>query len=499
MNNRILFIYPIPTRNRGIPLAISILGGIAKARDFEVELFDCYKYSNQGQGYELDRSLAGEFRRSQIRVEEPERPFTQLIEDLQVTLDRFQPGIIAISCNSYEYEYVLSFWPSLTIPESSLVIMGGVHAILNPDQTIESGLFDLVCIGEGEDAFAEMLDRYSNQESLDNIGNMYFRDRETCRIVNNNRIPLLDEKQLWQVPPLDTMFDDHHFLLNGFDSKPVRRYRIEAGRGCPYSCSYCANDILKRSYEGLGKFVRVRPVSSLMEHIRTVIDRHGIESFSFQDECFLAKPDLWIKEFAVRYEKDVGLPFNIQTRVETVNPAVLETVKRMSVDFQVTVGVESGSEYILKKLLKRNIEISQTVAVFDLLHQAGVRTAAQFMIGLPYETREDIFKTIQLCRRIKPDIATVNIYQPIPGQRLRDVCLDAGFISGREPLQSFHSGSILKMPQITSQELVNLRRVFVLYAYLPEKYYPDIKRCEDDYPNNRQLFEGLIELRWSLQ
>jgi hypothetical protein len=56
---------------------------------------------------------------------------------------------------------------------------------------------------------------------------------------------------------------------------------------------------------------------------------------------------------------------------------------------------------------------------------------------------------------------------------------------------------MLKMPRLSANEIVNLRRTFTLYAFLPEKYYPDIEKCEKDYLSNKELLKELVQLRWN--
>ena len=162
------------------------------------------------------------------------------------------------------------------------------------------------------------------------------------------------------------------------------------------------------------------------------------------------------------------------------------------------IGVESGSDKILNEVCNRKTKIKTIINSFDLLHKNSIKTSACFMVGFPYETREDIFKSINLCNRIKPDEVIVNIFQPMPGQRLTDLCIKEGFLTGKEKLTNFTSRSILRMPQISPEEILNLRRVFLLYAMLPKKYYEKIEKCEKDYDNNKSLYEELVSLRWRL-
>lgn len=244
--------------------------------------------------------------------------------------------------------------------------------------------------------------------------------------------------------------------------------------------------------------MRTRPIKSIKENLKKFVDQ-GVELFYLEDECFFAHATSWLKELAEWYGQEIKKPFIIQTRPDTVTEEKIEVLKQMKVPFfQVSMGVESGSEKILFEVCNRRTKIQKIIESFDLLHKHKIRTCAFFMIGFPYETREDIFKSIGLCRRIKPTVAIVSIFQPMPGQRLRELCIKEGYITGNEPLQTFTSGTILKMPQISSEEIENLRRVFLLYATLPEKYYPRIEKCEKDYYGNKELYEELVALRWKI-
>jgi radical SAM superfamily enzyme YgiQ (UPF0313 family) len=221
--------------------------------------------------------------------------------------------------------------------------------------------------------------------------------------------------------------------------------------------------------------------------------------FYLEDECFLAHSTSWLRGLSEWYGQEIKRPFIIQTRPETVTEEKIEILKQMNAPFfQVSIGVESGSEKILFEVCNRRTKIHKIVRSFDLLHRHNVRTCAFFMIGFPYETKEDIFKTINLCRRIKPTVAIVSIFQPMPGQQLREVCVKEGYMAENDRLTTFTSGSILKMPQISSEEITNIRRVFMLYATLPEKYYPKIEECEKDYYGNKQLYKELVNIRWSI-
>ena len=377
------------------------------------------------------------------------------------------------------------------------MIIGGIHAILRPEEIIETGMFDIVCIGEGEVTFFEILKTIEDSGDISGIKNTYYYDRRNGNIKVNEKRRLMSSDQLWKYQPDYSFFKDSYFIYP-FDGKLYRRVNFEIGRGCPFNCTYCGNSALKKAFKGLGNFIRIRPLESIKKGLRHMIENYDVEMFYLEDECFLSHAEDWLRNFAEWYGSEIRLPFIIQTRPETITEKKILILKQMRAPFfQVSMGVESGSERILYDICNRKLRVDKIIESFDLLHKHNVRTCAFFMIGFPYETREEIFDSIRLCKRIRPDVAIVSIFQPMPGQRLRDISIEEGFIKGDEPLFGFTEGSILNMPQISSEEIVNLRRVFLLYTTLPEDYSPEIERCERDFERNRDLYDKLVKLRWS--
>ena len=494
-NNTVLFLYPNTANKPAITLAIPIFAGIAKKHKWEMHYFDTTLYERRQDSIE-DKEKTGGFLPTKGKVTQTKSTHLQLIYDLQSVIDEINPDILCITTMSCEFEYLMSFFSEIKISKKTTVAIGGVHCTLLPDQTIDKNLFDLVCIGQGEAVFDEILTKKEINERLDNIEGTYFRNKKSGKITKNNKRRLLPPEDLWKSDTDYSLYGNEYFV-HPFDGGTTRMFWMEVSRGCPWNCTYCGNSALKKCYKGLGKYVCNRPLDSTFHNFKIMIEKYNINIFNFTAECFLFQPKKWLKEFADRYSKEVKKPFLIQTRSETVNTATLDILKSFQAPFfQVGLGVESGSDRILNKVCKRRTNIDDVIRAYDLLSEYDVRSSAYFMIGFPTETREEIFKTIDLCRRINAHINSVSIFQPLPGVELTRQCIEKGYITGNESLETFTSTSVLNMPHISSEEISNLRRTFLLYAKLPKEYYSDIEKCERDYENNKDLFERLVTLRW---
>ncbi len=492
---KVLFLFPNAANWPTICSSTPILAGIAKKSGWEIDYFDTYNYEKSIDS-SSEKEKAGGFKPGFCKQENINQKFSDIVLDLQKKLNETKPDLLAISVLSHEYEFLMSFFNEIKIPVMTKVIIGGIHPTLKSEEVAKSGQFDIICAGEGEKTFHEVLQRIDDDVNIKNIAGTLFFDRLKKIIKINPKRNLLSAEELWAIESDFSFFEEKYFI-RPFDGKTINRYDVDIGRGCPYNCAYCGNSALKNYNEGLGKYVKSRPLKSTYAHLKNMRDNYKVDIFQFMDECFLAHSISWLKDFMDMY-KQIGLPFIFQTRAETISEEKIKLLKSYKIPFQASVGVESGSEKIMHDVCDRKCTVKQVIDAFEILNRENVRSNAFFMLGLPFEKRENIFKTIELCRKIKPSVASVAIFQPLPGQKLTETCIREGFITGNESMATFTSHSLLKMPKpyLSSTEIRNLWRVFILYSVLPKTYYSQIEKCEKNYEANQELFDELMKLRW---
>jgi anaerobic magnesium-protoporphyrin IX monomethyl ester cyclase len=491
MSNKVLFIFPNTANRHFISMSIPILAGIAKSKLWDIDYFDTGNYKKHSDSIQ-DKELNGCFKQRPNEYQLNAKSFEDISKDLQNKIDTFNPNIIAITAMTCDYEFLMQFWRNIDT-KNAIRIIGGFHATVLPYDVLKTELFDVVCFGQGEQTFSEFLDNYNHLESIKGI--YYRKDKEI--IKTENRM-LLDYDKLWEVNRYYSFFDSSYFTFP-FEGNNIKMSHIEGGRGCPFGCSYCGNDVLKNSYRGLGKYLQTRPVEYLIDNARHLIDKHNVGLFNFTDECFSVKTKEWRKEFNKQW-KTIKKPFLFQSRAEYITEEFIETILESEAPFiQIGMGVESGSQRILKDICDRKIDTEETIRAFDLINKyPEIRSNSYYMLGFPTETREEMFETIELCRRLKARVNSVAIYQPFPGQRMRDLCIAKGYIDGTEPMQTFTGGSILKQPHITQNQIYAIWKCFMLYAKLPLEMHGDIYKCEYDFENNQELYDSLVKKRWEL-
>lgn len=490
MKPKVLLLFPNTSNDGVLPLAIAILSSIAKQHGFNVKYFETSFYKKHRSAGE-EREYSGEFKRVKRESVFELLPYERLREDFLETLVNYKPDILAVSANSLEYDLFCELIEGIqSIKSKPFVIVGGVEATVAPDDVIMNPYVDALCVGEGEKAWEEFLVRFKAGQDITNINNLWVKNDSW--IHRNPLRPLLAEQELW-THPLDLSFFDKRHFTYVFDGEVYLRGNVELSRGCPYSCTYCVNAGLKQIYKGLGKFVRIRPLDNLQEEVSRLVG-YGCEMLYFQDESFLSVSYGALEKFCRWYENEVGLPIIFMARPESITDAKIKLVADMGVPVQISLGVESGSERILREICNRKSTVQQIKNAFKIIKKYNLRATAYTMIGFPSETREDVFETIFLIRELKVDTSIMSIFFPFKGTPLRKYCVENEYISGDERTRTFTDASILKNQPMGVDEITNLRRTYSLYTRLPKEYFSKIELCERDYEHHKTLYNELVSI-----
>ena len=495
---KILFHWPNTSNRARIHMAMPILKAIAKKMGWSYRYFDTAFYQ-KGMDSVVEKENTGSFKPSPEETIPETKSESLLISEFQNEIDTYNPDVIAITAMTDCYQYLMTYFNKIKIPKHTTVIIGGTHSLHNTNEILKTGLFDISCFGQGEKIFPEILKRIEHNQDINGIPGTSTLDEVNGKININPVSPALQENELWAVEPDYSEYDARYFNYP-FDGKKVNMFWLEVGRGCPYACTYCEAPQLRALYKGKGKYVLSRPMDDIFKTIKDVEKRFSVDVFNITHECFLSQRREWIEEFCIRWKKEVKKSFLIQTRVETLDEKKLELLKSTDVPvIQVGMGIESGSQRILTDICNRQMKVERLIENYKILREWNFRTNAYYMIGFPTETREEVFETIDLCSKVKSDVDSVSIFQPYSGLPMTNLAKSNGWIKEGAQIPTFTESSIIDQPTLTSKQVSNLRRVFMLYAKLPKTYWQEIRKCEDDYSNNKDLFKKLIALRWEIQ
>lgn len=286
-------------------------------------------------------------------------------------------GITCLTLCLYDVKKTIQLIKS--IKKDTLIIAGGPHATIYPEETLKLGA-DKVVIGEGERA---MIDAISSPDT-------YFTQIATDYL---NILPF----------PARVARELYYSIL----SDRVTTSMITS-RGCPYQCNFCDRP-------AMGKRFRERSAVNVADEIEECLEQ-GIEEINMYDDTFTINRNR-VFEICDEIEKR-GLKFSwdIRARVNTVDYEMLKRLRKVGC-IRIRMGVESGTQKVLD-ILNKNITLEQAENAFKWAKSAGMETFAYFMIGNPTERKEDIDETYSFSRRLKADYAQFTILTPFPATKL---------------------------------------------------------------------------------
>jgi len=274
---------------------------------------------------------------------------------------------------------------------------------------------DAICIGEGEDAFADLLRALSERQSLSDIPNIITKGKSTDRSMIRNLVDDLDK-----LP-----FPDYGLL---YDNTPMGGYPLKnfiASRGCPYDCTYCFNAEWRKLYKGKGKAVRRHSVDYVIENILIVKKKWPLTTVKFYDDIFAFKADSWLEEFSKKYKALVGLPFFVLTRPDLLNEETVKLLKSAGCR-TISMSIEAGNPEVRSKVLKRNMSDEQIIRAHRLCDKYGIHTFSNCIVGLPGTKIEHDIESIDLAIKCKLSWVEFLIFHPYPGTELGNRAVQEG-------------------------------------------------------------------------
>jgi radical SAM superfamily enzyme YgiQ (UPF0313 family) len=184
---------------------------------------------------------------------------------------------------------------------------------------------------------------------------------------------------------------------------------FELSRGCPDACTFCSQAMYGRPW-------RVRDPARVAAEVELAITHHGTRTAYFMDLEF-TRPMDQVRELCDRLAA-LGRPLRwcCQTRVDRVDASLLAVMRDAGCAL-VHFGVESGSQKLLDALGK-GIRLEQAARAVRLTREAGMQSAAFFMLGFPGETTAQMRETLRFSRRLDPDYASFHVAVPYPGTAL---------------------------------------------------------------------------------
>jgi len=297
------------------------------------------------------------------------------------------------------------------------IAVGGPHPSARPEGTMkEIPQIDYAFIGEAELGFVQLADALDNkkfkQSDLKSVASLVWRNGK--KIVQNERKIILDLNELG-FPSWDLLKPESYPYAphgNFFKQSPMAPMIIT--RGCPYACTFCAGHLVS------GKRIRYRSLENVMEEIRLLVHKHGIKEIHIEDDNFTMDRK-FVEGFCKTIIKEkLGITWACPNgmRLDTLDRKLLTLMKKSGL-YSVSVGIESGSDRILK-VVKKSLTTAKTKEKVELINDVGLDVIGFVMLGFPTETKEEMEQTIDFVTTLPLKRINFSYLQPFPGTEIYD-------------------------------------------------------------------------------
>jgi hopanoid biosynthesis associated radical SAM protein HpnJ len=331
--------------------------------------------------------------------------------------------------------------------------------------------------------FDHQIVAYANGKPLEEIPGVSFRKGDG--FWHNPDAPVIEDLDSlpWasKVYKRDLDFTRYNvpFLKNPFVS-------IYTSRGCPAQCTFC---LWPQTHSG--HRWRLRSIADVVNEVKWIKDNFpGIQEVFFDDDTFNYKKERTIelcKELA-----KVGMTWSCTSRV-TTDYDTLAAMKDAGGRLMI-VGYESGDPQILKNIKKgANVEMARRFT--QNAHKLGLKIHADFIVGLPGETRDSIQRTIDFAKELDCETIQVSVAHPYPGTEFYDHVVKNNLITLDSMTDEMgHQLPNIIYPGLDRAELMDsVERFYSEYYFRPKAAWRIVRNAMFDANDRKRLYKEAKE------
>ena len=270
------------------------------------------------------------------------------------------------------------------------IVLGGAGYSMFPEHVLAYLGADMGIQGEGEHAFVTLLDKIERGKDLSAIPGLH---HAALGIAN--------------LPDISTELDrfpfpepDRHLASMTPASDEIIWLPFQTRRGCPLNCSYCSTALIE------GERTRMRSTRSVIDALSQYASA-GFDHFYFVDSTFNLPRGYAIDLCDRMIEAGLGVSWRCILYPGKVKEELVEKMARSDC-VEVSLGMESGSDIILKKMNKQ-FRTEDVRHASELLEKYGIRWMGFLLLGGPGETRQTVMESLRFADSLELEMVKVTV------------------------------------------------------------------------------------------
>lgn len=381
-----------------LPFAIPILASILKEYDLEIIDANIHNYSE---------------------------------EELANLLHKKDANIVLISVISYDYNRIYHRMAEIVkdVKPNCTLIMGGVYVTTCIEHVMEDQNIDIGMMGHAEERLQPLIDAIicKDMTAIEKMEGIAFRKKDEI-IINSLLTNVADVKEMvrpdYSMTAIKEYINKEDSVATNFVNESKKHFaNVITSYGCPYNCIFCASRSIS------GRKVVVRPADDVLDELDYLVNECRVELLNIMDDNIL-----FDKERA-RYifNEIICRKYDIEIRIDNVaiwhlDEEMIELLKKAGCT-RMGVSIESGCERVLHKIIRKPLKLEIVKPIRELCRETGILLHANFIIGFPGETWNEIRESLQFAEECDFDLMSIHIATPLPKTDLYDYAIETGALT----------------------------------------------------------------------
>jgi anaerobic magnesium-protoporphyrin IX monomethyl ester cyclase len=381
-------------------------------------------------------------------------------DDCREQLQRLIPDFVLVTAASFEYHRQVH--QALAIAREAapraITVLGGVYPTTLPEEAAKDPNADWLFMYHAEERLEPFLRLVAeNPAEARQSPGICYRDDTGVVVINPPTSHIGDVSKMAR-PDYSLIKLDRYLQLENMDYQHnafLPTGNLLTSYGCPYNCVFCASRTIS------GRRLVFRPLEDVLDEIDYLAREHGIRNFIFHDDALLADRKRTVALLEALIDRNEALTWKAVTvSAWHLDDDLLKLMARSGCT-QITISVESGSQRVLEEVIRKPLRLEIIPPLVKKCRDVGIAMGANFVIGTPGETWEEIRQSVRFAEECDFDLTHFHIATPLPQTDLYRICREKGYLpddfSFLDPLFFGFADGFITTEEFTPFELKVLR------------------------------------------